>query len=336
MNKSEIFLEKMIKQIRCYKKNRSNSRRFNAYYLSNKEDLRNNIARKIDYVVIRVFILLSIFVVVFLSLKNIVNSFFVASIFLSIFQIITIRKRNKMLSYQKKYKRRLVASQKVYKDIINKPMEELKKYIVEILQKSDLRDIEELMSNSSNFTYNATYKNEIISVSFFIYKVDYLIELKELKEFLFNSKNNKVNKGIVITTSDFTKDCYELTNEISKNYKLLLINKEKLIMLIESGDMFPTEEEIDESIEEIIHKKFKTPEKYKTVLFNETKIKKYLSLSFFLFILSFFTPYIIYYMSAAGFTFGLACVTSILKVKNIRENTKKCSDEDERLLDLDT
>ncbi|MGV8145139.1 MAG: restriction endonuclease [Alkaliphilus sp.] len=333
MVKPKSFLKRLCKQVKHYKESRANSRRFNAYYLNTKEDSRNIVAKKIDFIVLRLFAFLFVFAATLLRFQNIINSIFIASFFLCIFHIIVRRKRNKKLRVQKKHKRRLIASQKVYKNIMNKPEVELQKYIAGILVKSGLTNIEEVSLNSSNFTYNAVFKNATISVSFFIYETDYLIELKELKEFLFNSKSNNKQKGIVMTTSDFTKDCYELVNELSENYKLLLLNKDKLIALIESNGMFPKEEEIDESIEERIDSKGKFKEKYKNQLFNPDKVKEYLFLSIFLFILSFFTPYIIFYMAAAGFALGLACIAFVIRVKNKEKSKKNGSNEESKLLD---
>ena len=341
MKKSNLFLNRVFKRIAFFRQGRSSSRKFNKYYMSSNGESRNNVAKSIDYILGRILIFFFVFVVALTKFQSITSSVLISIVLLSIFHILTLKRGRKQLQQQKVNKRRFVASQKVYKDIMNKSVEELQCYILEIFKKSELEDINEFTSNGNNFTCNAKYKNETISVSIFIYKADYLIELKVLREFLLNSQKNDVEKGIVITTSDFTKDCYELINQISENFNLLLVNKEKLLMMIESNDMFPTDEEIDESIEEEIDESIEEEikvrgtqtEKYYCLLLKETKIKKYLILSIFLFFLSFFTPYIVYYMASSGFTLGLACLTLIIRIRNAKTRKKISLCEEKNILD---
>lgn len=55
MNKTNQLLQFIYNQIRGYKKNRGNSRRFKSYYMSSKEDTRENSAKIIDYFAGRIF-----------------------------------------------------------------------------------------------------------------------------------------------------------------------------------------------------------------------------------------------------------------------------------------
>ncbi|ABR49050.1 hypothetical protein Amet_2900 [Alkaliphilus metalliredigens QYMF] len=309
-------------QIRGYGKENKKQRKFKAYYMETKADSRTNMAKVIDYVLWRFAFFFIAFFIAFQIHTNLLIAVIIAAVTLSLLHAGSTRIRNKKLQQLTKEKRRFIASQRVYQEMMNKTGVEIKSYIIKILEKSGFTDLEMINSDHRLILLKSVYNKEEVMISLNVYKGEYYVELKEMKEFVRFLIDHKVKTGIMITTSDFTSDCYELMEQLNDRYKMLIFNKEKLLKLIESNDMFPDEKEIDEMISNKISQRERKWEKYKSTALSQKKIKGYILLGIYLIIGAFYTPYKVYYMAVAGMVIGLGCiaiVVNILNKKNLRE-----------------
>ncbi|AKL95640.1 restriction endonuclease [Clostridium aceticum] len=312
----ETVLEDMKEKYLKYKENRSNSRRFKAFYNSSKEDKRGSLAKVIDYLLVRIFIFFAIFVVAYYRTNYIHTATIIAIFFLTIYHIFSINLRKEKLAYLKKEKRKVIACEKTYKEILNKTVEEMKEYTVEIFQKRGFGEIQCLEHNHNSILLEALYQDKKVMILCCMYKNNFDVDLKDLREFLCQLINKNIKSGIFITTSDFTQDCYSFLDQLSEKYKMLLINKDKFLDIIEASEMFPSEEEIDEVIENKISKTKKNWEKYKSAAFCNTKTKGYLLLSVYLAITAVYIPYTKYYMIVASILLFLTLVTLLGYFRN--------------------
>lgn len=300
-----------LNQFKGYKRNRDNSRRFRSYYMTSKEDTRSNSAKIIDFSLIRIFLFFLFFIVTYIYLNHLSIALFVSVLMLLLFHYISIGIRNKKLESIKIQKRRNVASQKVYQEILNRTEAELKKFSLELYSKLGFSNVRHIYNSHNILVCQGLYNGEKMLLSFYVYKNDFYVEMKEIKEILSRLHEMDIKRNVVITTSDFTKDAYDFVNLLNKNYRVLLLNKERMLKLIESCDMFPTDKEIDELIENKISRRNALWKKYKIALLSNKKSKSYFFLSLFLIIAAFYTPYPIYYMTVAGLSMGLTVITFI-------------------------
>ncbi len=316
MNKTNMFFQFLLNQIKGYRENKASSRRFRNYYMSNKEDMRGDTAKILDFMISRIMVFFIAFIVSFFKTGVFNKSLIITIVCVCIFHVISIKLRDKKLEIMKKQKRRYIASQKIYQEIMNNTVEELKKFIIEILEKTGFYGFIHKWSNHKLIIYEALYNEESILISTYIYKNDYYVELKDLKEFINYLRVENYRKGILMTTSDFTKDCYQYLDQMGDEYKILLLNKEMMLKLIEKNDMFPSEEEIDELVENKISRKEAVWEKYKSTMLANKKSRSYFLLSVFLLLSAYYTPYPIYYMIVASGTLILTLITLILRLLN--------------------
>lgn len=323
MNKTNQFFQFVANQLRGYGRDRSNSRRFRAYYMSAKTDTRSNAAKIIDYTLWRVIMFFVVFSGILINTQNLWPSLLITLVLISIIHYFSIVLRNKKLETIKRQTRKYIASQRVYSELINKTIDELKAYMMKIFDSCGFSEFTFINSNHKYITYEATYKNERIMILVYIYKSDLAVELKEVKEFSSLLMHSNVNRGIIITTSDFTIDCYNYVETRSRQFKLTLLNKEMLLKLIETSGMFPSEEEIDELVENKISKKEALWGKYKATMLTNKKTKGYLLLSILLFLSSVYTPYPLYYKIVATSTMLLTLATFLHKLINRGNSTEE-------------
>ncbi|SDK39998.1 restriction endonuclease [Natronincola ferrireducens] len=312
-----------------YKKDRSNSRRFKTFYSTTKEDKRSDLAKVIDYVLWRIFIFFSILLIIYFIKTNLYRATMIAIVGLSIYHIISIKIRNDKIIDFKNDKRKTVATQRIYKEILNKTVEEMREYIIDIFSKRGFTKIQYVNNDHKSILMKANYNQSKIMICCYMYKNDFDVELKELKEFLCQLTQHDIKKGVFITTSDFTQDCYNYLDKLNESYRMILINKDKLLNVIQLNDMFPTEEEIDEIIENQISKRNRNWTKYKSEAFSTKKIKGYLLLSIYLTITAFYIPYTVYYMIMASICLFLALITIIFyfRDKNHQEEDWKKTED---------
>ncbi|KAB3538608.1 restriction endonuclease [Alkaliphilus pronyensis] len=319
MSKITNYLQLLMTKAKGYKSSRSNSKRFKAFYMSSKEDTRSDGAKIIDFSLIRIAFFMIFFLLINTYLYSLLASLAVTVIVISVGHYISLTIRNKKLEYLKGQKRFDIACKKVYKDILNKTIDELREFVEQLYKKLGFMNLKEIYKNNNIIIHEATYKNEAILVSFYAYKNEDFVEMKEIKETLSLLKKMKIKKNVLITTSDFTKDSWDFANLLSKKYRVLLIKKEQLLKLIENSNMFPTDEEIDEIIENTISRRRAGWRKYKNALLAKNKSKSYFLLSVFLILGAFYTPFSLYYMTVAGLSMGLTAITVISRVLNSKE-----------------
>ena len=145
--------------------------------------------------------------------------------------------------------------------------------------------------------------------------------------------DNKINKGVLVTTSDFTDSSYDFVNKLNENYTILLVNKKQLLKIIKKGGFFPNEKEIDEIIESKINKNKNKLGKYKNRILSKNKIKEYIILGLYLILIAWYTPYVVYYMIVASFTLALAFISFIFNTIYGFETEEIESVDFEKLLD---
>ncbi|MDR5658016.1 restriction endonuclease [Serpentinicella sp. ANB-PHB4] len=329
MKNINAFFQFLTGQVKGYSKNRSSSRRFNAYYMQSKEDQRNQTAKVFDYVLVRFMVFLVIFTFTYVEFNNVYTSGLTALVILTVIHFILIKHREKKLSKNKILKRKSLAGQKVYKELTNKTQEEAQDYIYNLLSTLHFKNIKFESVQNKVIELNAALNGERVNILFYLYKADVDVELKEVREFFQNSVKNEVNKGVVITTSDFTQDTYNFLEQLHGKFKLILINKDMLLRVIDKCNLFPDEDEIDEIIENKISKKERKWSQYKNVMFSGQKVKGYFLLSIYLLILSRHIPYSTYYKTVALTTLLLGLISLAAYMLKKKNKTKDVIDIDQ-------
>lgn len=332
MEKISLIFRFIIDQIKGQKKDRGDSLRFRNYYLRTKNDNRGTFAKIFDYSIWRIVMFCILFLFLYLRTNQLYLSMIVTLVTMIVLHIIAIRGRNRRFQQMKEQKRRYIASRRAYNEIMNKTIDEMEDYIKEVFTPMGFSQFEFIESAQRHILLKSLYKNDKIMILFNIYKNDFDVELKEVKEFIYTITDNRIKKGILVTTSNFTNDSYDFINKLSENYTLLLVNKEQLLKIIEESGLFPNEEEIDEMIESKISRKRNRLNEYKKTVLSKSKIKGYIILSLYLILTSWYTPYIIYYIIVASLILALALIIFIFNIRDSFEAEKDKSIDFEELL----
>lgn len=335
MKKIDLLFRSADNRIKKQKRNRGDSIRFKNYYLKTEDGNGGIFAKVFDCLIRSAIIFCILFLFLYLITGRPYLSIIVTSAATSIFHIVITKCRNLKLQQLKEQKRRCIAGRKVYNEIMNKTIGEMRDYIKEVFTSMGFVQFEFIENTQRHILLKTLYRNNKIMILFNIYKNDLDVELREVKEFIHTMADNKAKKGILITTSDFTKDSYDFIKGLSKNYTLLPINKKQLLNIIEGSGLFPSENEIDEIIESDISKTGNRLNEYKKTVLSKNKIKGYLILALYLMLTAWYTPYIIYYMIVAGFILALAFITFIFNIGYGSETEKdKPTDFKELLNDM--
>ncbi len=320
MKQLDSLFRFIANQLKGDKRSRRNSMRFKNYYLSVKDDKRNTFAKVFDYSVWRIIVFFFVFVYLYLETNRLYLSILLSSVIFTIVHSIAIKGRKRKLEYMKEQKRRYIGSQRVYNEIMNKTIDEMKEYIKEVFSFMGFTKFKFNEVDQRHILLKSVYKEEEIMLLFNIYKNDLEVELKEVKEFIDVLIDNKIKKGILLTTSDFTRDSYDYIKDLNEDYNVLLVNKEQLLKIIEDMGLFPTDDEIDEIIESKINKKQMKWNKYKNIALSKNKAKGYFILSIYLAIAAWYTPFTIYYMIISSAILALGIISLIF---NSIRNSKK-------------
>ncbi len=301
----------IVDKIKDRKGDRGDSLRFKNYYLRTDNDNRNIFVKIFDYLIWKMIIFCILFLFLYLRTNQLYPSVTVTSIIVIVLHSISMRNRNHKFQQMKRQKRQYIANRRVYNEIMNKTTDDMEDYIKEIFSPLGFGRFEFIECARRYILLTSSYEEEKVMILFNIYKNDFDVELKEVKEFVCTMTAGKIKKGIFVTTSDFTNDGYEFTNKLSKNYILLLINKKQLLKIIEQSNLFPDEGEIDEIIESKISRGTNRLNKYKKTVLSKNKIKGYVTLGIYLILASWYTPYTIYYITVASTTLALSLITFI-------------------------
>lgn len=314
MEKMNLIYRFIIEQIRGEKRDRGDSLRFRNYYLKTENDSKNIFAKIFDYLIWGTIVFCILFLFSYLKTGRLYLSIVITLVAIVVFNVIVIKNRSLRFQQLKEQKRRHIASQRVYNEIMNKTAGEMTDYIKEIFVSMGFGQFEFMENTQKRILLKSLYRGNKVMILLNIYKNDLDVELREVKEFVYTMANNGIRKGILITTSDFTKDSHNFINKLSKNYALLLVNKKQLLNIIEKNGFFPDEKEIDEIIENEISGKSNRLNRYRNAVLSKDKVKGYIILSLYLMLTAWYTPYIVYYMIVAGFILALAFVTFILNI----------------------
>lgn len=229
-------------------------------------------------------------------------------------------KRAKKVIYNR---RKYFASQKVYKDLMSKGISEFGEYMKLVLDKSNffIKGFKQI--NDRNILMYSTFKNKDYLILCKKYNMDMSVPLKEMEEFNDMMKKENFFNGIVITTSDFTKECQNYIDQRFSNENITTIDKEKLLKIIDHVGLFPTIQEVDEYTVDKIEKKEKRLVGYRELLLAESKTKSYIFLALLLLIWTRYTVFQVYYFSISILLLCLAFMTFYSNMKKNKEKGKE-------------
>ncbi len=323
MDKISEVIKFFNKQYRIQaEKNRTN-RKLKKYYTESKQDKRGNVAKVLDYIGIRIIIFFVITLLILVQYDNIYLSILAALVGTTGFHIVSILLRNKKAQKVIYNKRKYFASQKVYKEIMSKGILEFEEYIKIVLNKSAINIKKTLQINERNILMFSTFKNTDVLIICKKYNQDISVLLKEMEEFSEIMRRENYSNGIIITTSDFTKESQVYLEKNFIAQKITLIDKEKLLKIIENVGLFPTIKEIDEYTVDKIEKKEKRLIAYRALFLAQSKTKSYIFLALLLLIWTRYTVFPVYYFSISILLFVLAGVTFYSNMKKRKENVKE-------------
>lgn len=318
MNNTNQIVQFVHNQMRSMKKERRNSRRFRDYYLSDKEDTRGKSAKVLDYIIGRIVTFFILLLGALMTLHKLIPALGCTIALFSLFQWISVGLRNKKLERMRAQKRRLIGSQKILQDMMNKTQEELSLFFRELLIGTGFTNLKEVDSTPKIIRYQGIFNQERLLMCLYVNRGEMEVELKDIKECLGRLKAENLTRALMMTTTDFTTDCRQFVEQGIYPYRILLMNRELLLKLLEKNHMFPGEEVIDELVENQISKREARWQQYKESMAMGKKTRGYLTLALFLIVTGGYTPYTKYYYAMAGISVSMAILTTLYRLNRRR------------------
>lgn len=305
INFRKNFKKKLIKKV--------NDLRLKRYYYEKTGEGKTYLAMILDKVIFKI-ILFSFLIMFFYYISKSFWFSLIISIQIFILYNFVAYKTNK-LKYRKIIRtvNRQVVLRKFFKELLNYSPHDYIDYIVEILEKYGVENIEKLERRDIDII--CTLSGEKIGVKCFQYDNDYKVGVDIIRDFYIGLRKLHINKGVIITTSSFTQETIILSEKLKKHLHIQLVGIEEIIDIIDKAKIYPSDSEIKNIIlNEISDNKihFNT---YKDVILSKNKILKYILLGVSMIIFGNFTPYKLYYIVVGYIIFGIALL-SIIKLLN--------------------
>lgn len=299
--------------------------KLNSFYISRTKKKKALFARGMDRVFLSVLTFIILNLLFIFKWNNLYISILLSFVFTAcIYLILRIKEKND-IKKAKKITTEKIVEEIIYNDLINRSSEKFKEFFISLFK--------ELGFNAEDDTKNEdfyieVYKNDSkIGINLLQYSVDYSANENIIREFFIKLKKNNVNKGIIITTSNFNEETVNLANKLEKYKKIDLINIKDLICILKNTKLFPKEKEIESYILNKINIKTKTIREQIKDIISPDKWKKYLISGLSIWVFGQFTDFYIYYAIISTILFSLGIASFIRKVicyfyRNKKEDSK--------------
>ncbi|MGO1652596.1 restriction endonuclease [Senegalia sp. (in: firmicutes)] len=283
-----------------------------SFYISKTRNKKTLFAREMD----RIFLSILVFVILNLLFifrwDNLYFSIILSLIFSILIYFILRIKEKKDMKKAKEITIEKIAEEIIYNDLLNRSMEKFQEFFISLFEGLGF-DTKEDYKNDE--IYMEIYKSDIkIGVSLLQYSMDYSVNESIIRNFFIKLKKNNINKGIIISTSNFTSESIDLVNRLEKYKKIDLINMKDIMCLTKKTKLFPKEKEIENYILNKINIKTKTIKKEVKSIISTDNWSKYLITSIAILIFGQFTVLHIYYSIISIILFSLASVSLIKKI----------------------
>ena len=322
MNKYNEVTKYFMKQLKVHIHQRRTHVKLKKYYVERKIDGRSSIGKVLDYIGSRIIVFFSSLLLFLIVNKQLFAALLLSILWTTLFHIIDIRIRNKKTREIIDHRRKYLASQRVYKELMGKSIDEIRSYIHQVFESVGFERMGESESEDKQIYFCYEYGGKNLPVFCKVNSHDENTQLKELESYRERLRKSGFQKGIIIVTTDFSKECYDFV-EKDNELKLILIEKEKLLKIIDKAGLFPTDQEMDEYIVDRIEKRERKIATYRDTLLSKSKSRRYLVLGCFLLFWSRFTPYAYYYNFMALLLFALAIVTFYCNIKGKVDSEKE-------------
>lgn len=322
MNKYNEVTKYFMKQLKAHIHQKKTSKRLKKYYVERKTDGRSSFGKVLDYIGSRIIVFFASLLLLLVSIKQLLTASLLSIFLTSLFHTMDIQVRNKKTQKIINQKRKYLASQRVYREIMGKSMEEIYTYLEQVFQDMGFRKMENGCIDDKEIYFLYQYADIHLPVFFKMNRYDENTQLKQIENYSEKLKERGFVKGMIIATTDFTKECYDFV-ERNNDPKLILVEKEKLLKMIDKAGLFPTDKEMDEYVVDRIEKRERKKAVYRETLLSKSKTRRYVILGLFLLFWAQFTPYSSYYNFMAMFLFLLAMLTFYCNIKGKVDSQKE-------------
>ncbi|SHJ14763.1 Restriction endonuclease [Geosporobacter subterraneus DSM 17957] len=322
MNKYNEVTKYFMKQLKTHIHQKKTSKRLKKYYVERKTDGRSSFGKVLDYIGSRIIVFFASLLLLLIIIKHLLTASLLSILLTSLFHTIDIQVRNKKTEKIINQKRKYLASQRVYREIMGKSMEEIYTYLEQVFEDIGFRKTEKGCIDDKEIYFLYQYGDIHLPVFFKMNPYDENTQLKEIENYSEKLKKMDFIKGMIIATTDFTKECYDFA-ERNNHPKLILVEKEKLLKMIDKAGLFPTDKEMDEYVVDRIEKRERKIAVYRETLLSKSKTRRYAILGLFLLFWAQFTPYSGYYNFMAMLLFSLAILTFYCNIKGKVDSEKE-------------
>lgn len=293
-------------------KKMSRNKKLKKYYLERMRSGKTYMAMLFDGVLFKLIFLLITYVFFYIRTESIWFSGIISVQFVILYILVFYKVRKIRLSKAKEKIDYQVAKKKIYKDLINQPPYEFIEEIKTNLEKCEISDLE--ISNDRDIELIGYFKNNKIAIKCLQFSSDYKVNTNVVREFFLALKRNKLDEGIIITTSSFSEDAKAFLPKLEEHADIHTINMENLINIKKKAKTYPTEKEIEKIILNQIADKKRKLKEYRDTVLSKGKSTKYFLLALIIFFFGKITPYQLYYriVSVILVALGIVSITKYL------------------------
>jgi len=291
------------------------------YYVEKLDEGKTYIATIIDKIIFRVIIVLIVFFMLLVNSNSTLFSILITSQLYMIYHFIAYKiNKNRMKKRINKINK-IVVEEKIFKDLINKPPYEFISYIEEILRKCGFKNIQLL--NSKDIDMIASIARRKVGIKCYQYNTDYKVSINNIRDFFLELRRLKIEEGIIITTSTFSKDIDSFLPKLSNYVDIKLFDIVDITKLMKKAELYPSEGEIKRIILSEISESRPRLVNYKETVLSKNKILKYFLIGAILNLFSRITLYQTYYKVASYILISIGIITLIGNVLTSRNEVQE-------------
>ncbi len=286
--------------------------RIRKYYIEQLKEGKRYFATIIDTIVVKIIVFLLPLLYLISKTNNYILSTLISVELFLAYNIITYIVRRVRFKKIKKIIDEELVKENIRKQLINKEPNNLIEYMQSVFKKNDISNIK--LSAMNNIDMIGDYKNDTIAIKCFQYNEDYKVSNRDIREFLISLSKLELKKGIVISTSSYSKEVKRFLDKIEKHIEIQLVDMDKFIKILKQAKMYPTKNEIEEYILDRIDDKRNKLNQYRKVIFSKNKIRKYILISIIIYFWGKVTPYEAYYTIVSYLLILLAFIIIIVNI----------------------
>ena len=288
--------------------------RIKRFYTIKSNKGRGYIAIVLDKFIFRLFIFSSLFIYIYIKLRNILMTLVMSVVGMFLYSFFAYKNNNRKFKEDMKIVNKELIVEKVYKKLISKSTDDYVGYIKDILSNYGIENMKKTIRKDLDLI--GTLNSSQVGIKCYQYSEEHKVDKNDMKNFFIEIRDKNINKGIIITTSSFSEDG-EVFFDNMDNMEIEFMTIDNIIEIIKDTSLYPKEKDLEEMIlKELDDTRLKTRLEGKKIV-SKDNIKRCVITGVLIVLFSKITKYTLYYKLTGMFLISLGLMPIISSGVNL-------------------